>query len=1107
MPNTTGDKQTFNASVQQLTASTPAYGPTLDAINQQLVNNDSVLFANALAVRQAATPSGVIGLSAITTGMTPNQYSIANDTALIAGMIQAMINNIVTLDAPPTTNVTPSLPGSARDDLVFYEFWRSATGAPSSRIRVVDGLDFATYPEGINQTALVKAQGGAAIPTTYAYTQSGTDKGVYVAGDGSGASVTELGAIDGLIYAIPLQRVRRRNSIAFDPDSNPLGAKIYYSDVLVVSFTSGSNVATIYTDNTLPNEVNVGDTFISGAVSGEAIITAIGGRTAGSAITFNLIAGTTAIATAIFTPFSDRPDGLYPNIIDANDIIDLRHQVSLTGFNNQALFEKSLDLLLRGQLNTKENVRYGRDYIGLNLAQSMPDDVNTLLLCKFDGSMVGTANGSTVTNTKLGTGTETYKNGVQGAGAYFATYSEQFTTIGLNASTGTLEILFKPDAVPGGNGYQQYFSINDDNGTIMDFYQQPSTLTHIFVARGAESGYPVISVKAGEWNYSKITWDGTYYKVYVNEVYIFGVPYTPGAITGSVVITIGGRSDGSNFFQGVFDSVRLSNIVRSGTPLPTNFSYANGDRILDGPNGDFALWSDDVGGTTGVGGRTNPYGLSRVPNQIAARVSYDGSEVRHYFGNGATPVWSALGASATPVGAMDAYGEYMFVPSIEVADGSRTTFTFTKPSNAQGMYLLNEYTSLVVVNSVWQAISSATIDNTGKLTVTLSSAPANGAFVQLKMDYVQRHVHFIPSTKGFVLHDWTDDTFSASGTIYQTTKFDVISINHVRTTPSGQQVATIQGGGYTTAGLNASTTLSADAASGATTLTVASGANFVAGQNIRISKGDGTWYTTTVTSVSSNNLTVSATTADLKQNATVQGTAQVTFAVAPDAGTVDIVYESVITPGLGDYIRVMYQSTPYQGTGNINPLQVIAVNKGIRINTLGTGKVFSQTGEFTAPISPNLPMGMSSAVNDYMLKGDALATGLFATGRGIDYWLENIPYTATGQPGNLYFPLREGASVAIYWSTNAQRGFSLLPGWGGYISQIGPSLLSAVPHQAIFAFLAVDNTTSEVYLVVNTTCRTDAVTQVNADGSPGVAIDTFKLQGRPMIKNYGGMTL
>ena len=35
---------------------------------------------------------------------------------------------------------------------------------------------------------------------------------------------------------------------------------------------------------------------------------------------------------------------------ESNDIEDLRHQVSLTGFNFDSLLNKSFDLLLRGEL-------------------------------------------------------------------------------------------------------------------------------------------------------------------------------------------------------------------------------------------------------------------------------------------------------------------------------------------------------------------------------------------------------------------------------------------------------------------------------------------------------------------------------------------------------------------------------------------------------------------------------------------------------------------------------------------------------------------------------------------------------------------------------------
>jgi hypothetical protein len=102
-----------------------------------------------------------------------------------------------------------------------------------SRIRVVDGVDYETYPFGIDHTAVVKAQGGAGSVSTYTFANAGAstgDYGLWVAGDGDDTSRTDLNSVDGYSYAIPIAIVRRRNSTAYNLTTNTNGALNQISD-------------------------------------------------------------------------------------------------------------------------------------------------------------------------------------------------------------------------------------------------------------------------------------------------------------------------------------------------------------------------------------------------------------------------------------------------------------------------------------------------------------------------------------------------------------------------------------------------------------------------------------------------------------------------------------------------------------------------------------------------------------------------------------------------------------------------------------------------------------------------------------------------------------
>ena len=110
------------------------------------------------------------------------------------------------------------------------------------------------------------------------------DDGLFIAGDGSEEAASALGTVDGFVYAIPIGFVFRRNDIwncpeafkGFDPRNNANGAP----------------------------------THNHGGYSGPM--------------------------GAIPSGKSDRPDGLYCDCIDGNDLMDLRRHVAMAGHDLKA---------------------------------------------------------------------------------------------------------------------------------------------------------------------------------------------------------------------------------------------------------------------------------------------------------------------------------------------------------------------------------------------------------------------------------------------------------------------------------------------------------------------------------------------------------------------------------------------------------------------------------------------------------------------------------------------------------------------------------------------------------------------------------------------------
>ena len=151
----------------------------------------------------------------------------------------------------------------------------------------------ASYP-------FVPADGATVSGSSSALAYGTVDPGLWVAGDGSSVSAAALGTVDGYVYAIPIAFVFRRNDAynggaggGFDPLNNTNGAL----------------------PSTHPGFANP----------------MIGVIPAGK---------------------SDRPDGYFHDKILVHDILDLRRQVSPSGFDHKAELERQMTLLLDGGLAT-----------------------------------------------------------------------------------------------------------------------------------------------------------------------------------------------------------------------------------------------------------------------------------------------------------------------------------------------------------------------------------------------------------------------------------------------------------------------------------------------------------------------------------------------------------------------------------------------------------------------------------------------------------------------------------------------------------------------------------------------------------------------------------
>jgi len=313
--------------------------------------------------------------------------------------------NVIALDPPPENS------GDFRIDFAFLEVWKariqpdpSTTNKPSAsaiyrygnveggwsyladdlvdpalgfeteqrvqlqyRIRVVKGLvGLTTYPDGFDPV-VVKAQGAAASPTSYTFTnmrQALGDPGLWRAGDGT---QNDLGSVDGYSYAVPIAVIFRRNTVSWNGnpsqnlngafDRNPTavdrtGVKTFSTvPTLDADITDTDTTATLVSASNIPLPttpatpvtIQINDEIMTySSITG----TTISGLTRG-------LNGTLAqghLSGSTITVISGRPDELFSDQIANTDILDLRHLVNPNGMDFTTLLRSNLDKLLRGQL-------------------------------------------------------------------------------------------------------------------------------------------------------------------------------------------------------------------------------------------------------------------------------------------------------------------------------------------------------------------------------------------------------------------------------------------------------------------------------------------------------------------------------------------------------------------------------------------------------------------------------------------------------------------------------------------------------------------------------------------------------------------------------------
>ena len=578
--------------------------------------------------------SGVVNYLPITTGSTANLNSITipETTYSVNGYEIKMPLTVLTFPTAPTTETW--------DDSVFLETYFPATGngyTMAGRYRTVSNVNFKDFVNGLEPRGgsplvtnyAVQAQGGNAAPLSYVdswtatgnFTQYGAfydrlsrtttsivekiiyldDVGIYIAGKGDTASKAALATFDGYSYAIPLFRVKRRNSSGFSP-SNPNGAKDYRS----ASFTCSATVA--QGQNT---QLTTSDT--SWLSIGQILANA-----GNNVLVWKIVSidsGTTLTATEIYsggqTPASqnyyaksDRPDSLYANVIDARDIpptYDLRHRVQ-TQFNYDYELRKASDQFMRGELSPKKlmTVRHGISKTEI--------DANTVFYASLDGTTVAEVGTTTLANIS----SPSYKLTPTGSGLSIPNAGNiSFPISGLTEFT--FDACFSTDDLfLVGTNTKDILRITDGTNNIT---LAKRVTTNDFSIYKGDGTYLTITVAkpSGKFTFVRFKGSNGTMKIYFNGVEVYSGAYVNLELMTSANV---GRTTSLYGYIGTVSDVSFSNIDRGSLfpNLPADFisgdahimpAYTDQRRILSE-----AQMTQTVNGTVKIGTTGSNRGLA-----------------------------------------------------------------------------------------------------------------------------------------------------------------------------------------------------------------------------------------------------------------------------------------------------------------------------------------------------------------------------------------------------------------------------------------------------------------------------------------------------------------
>ncbi len=305
------------------------------------------------------------------------------------------------------------------------------------------------------------------------------------------------------------------------------------------------------------------------------------------------------------------------------------------------------------------------------------------------------------------------------------------------ANTLTLEAWVKPlaDVIDGARIIDKKNLWNDTAGFEFEYKGAPNQLSS--GAGGGSYGRGIVELDDGAWHYVATTYNGVVAQVYADGTNVTTLSAITPVVAGTVPLSIGRRSGGGDYFNGLIDEVRISNVRRSDAWIATQRRSMDGSLVTFGAGVGNARPTVSLGAP--VNGAVFAYNVSSIA-LVANAADSDGNVVRVDFyadggliGSAATApygmtwVGPPVGAHTVTAVAVDNGNASTISTPVNITISAAPTVTLTAPLQGASMFGPNITANYTLIGSGYDHVRLL-LDGVG---VAIANPPGSYTFTNV----------------------------------------------------------------------------------------------------------------------------------------------------------------------------------------------------------------------------------------------------------------------------------------------------------------------------------------------------------------------------------------